>query len=215
MCKSGQVRWIAFAGAMIFTLGSGLFFYIKSDSPTYQAILFSTLIGIGCGFLYQPSSIAGPSSVKPHQVATVAAWLNFARGLGGIVHSSILTATFDTHLASKLGGKASTEIIHQGLAIADNWPKYPQFATFVSELLIDTFKLGAGIMVGAGIIMGILCLMLQGLDFKPTWWIRQRLAERERREKAIERERLFVPSEFVFHHVKAGADSSFSEYFSD
>jgi hypothetical protein len=194
MCKSGQVRWIAFGGAMIYTLGSGLFLYITADSPLYQAILFSTFIGIGAGFIYQPSSIAGPSSVEPHQVAAVASWLNFTRGVGGIVHAAVLTASFDARLTSALGKDVSDTIIKQGLALADDLSKYPEFKKPVDDLLIQTFKVGAGIGIGSGIIMGLLVLALKGLDFKPEWWIKARIAERETHRRQLEREKTFVPS---------------------
>jgi hypothetical protein len=69
----------------------------------------------------------------------------------------------------------------------------------VDDLLIQTFKVGAGIGIGSGIIMGILVLMLKGLDFKPKWWIRARVAERERYRIQLERERNFVPSEYIFY----------------
>jgi hypothetical protein len=195
MCKTGQIRWVAFAGALLISLGSGLFINLRTDSDVALPIVYSTLIGIGCGLIYQPSSVAGPSSVEPHQVAAVASWLNFARGVGGIVHAAVLAASFDGHLADALGDAASAKLIHEGLSLADNWQQYPEYASPIGNLLVQTFKVGAVIGIVSGVLMGLLVLMLKGLDFKPEWWIKQRIAKRDSRLRQAQNEKVFEPSQ--------------------
>jgi hypothetical protein len=182
---------------MLYSLGSGLFLHLKTDSPAGLVILFSTFIGIGSGLLYQPASIAGPSSVKPHQVAAVASWLNFARSVGGIVHAAVLTAAFDAGITSHLGKDVSNEVVKQGLGLADNWQQYPEYIGSISNLLIQTFRVGAVLGIVSGIVTGVLVLLLIGLDFKPKWWIKKRLAQREARMRQLEKEKAFEPSEWI------------------
>jgi MFS family permease len=176
--KLGQVRLMGAIGAAIYTLGGGLMILVGRHTSGATVIGFSILMGLGSGILFQPSVIVGPMSVKPHQVAETSGFLSFLRTFGGTFATPLLTAIYETSFTGTLRGKIPDELVNQGLGLADQHAKFPQYNEAILDALVKAFHIGNVPSIVFGVAYLVAVVMLRDIDFVPSW----RKAQIARRE---------------------------------
>lgn len=167
--QTGQLRLVGFVGGVLYAIGSGLRLLITQNTPSAHVIGWSVIMGFGSGILYQPSLVVGPMSVKPHQMAGISGFLSFLRTLGGTFATALLTSIFETRFTHILRGKIPDDLVDQGLGLADNHSKYPQYSDAILDAMVQAYYDGSipGILLGVLYAVAVACL--QNIDFVPAW----------------------------------------------
>ncbi|KAF8521173.1 major facilitator superfamily-domain-containing protein [Gautieria morchelliformis] len=181
--KLGQVRLVGAIGGALYALGGGLMLLAGRSTSGATVIGFSVLMGLGSGILYQPSLVVGPMSVKPHQVAGISGFLSFLRTLGGTFATPLLTAIYETSFTATLRGKIPNELIDQGLGLADQHAKFPQYDNVILDALVKGYHIGNIPSIVFGVAYLVAVVMLRDIDFVPAWR-RARIARIEARRAA-------------------------------
>lgn len=180
---TGQVRLIGVVGGLLYALGSALMLDVGRYTPVARTIGYSVLTGIASGLLYQPSLVVGPMSVKPHQIAGISGFLSFLRTLGGTFATALLTAVYETSFTNSLQGQLPASLVDQGLGLADDHARYPQYENQILDALVKAYHLGTIPAICFGAVYAVAVVMLQNVDFIPAWK-RRRIAARQALEKA-------------------------------
>lgn len=166
--KTGQLRLVGFIGGVLYTVSSGVVLLIARNTPSVNVIGWSILMGFGSGIMYQPALVVGSMSVQPHQMAVISAFMGFLRTLGGIFATALLTTIFETRFKTVLRGQVPDELVNQGLRLADNHSKYPQYSDTVLDAMIKAYHDGSVPGIAMGLAYAICVACLQNIDFVPV-----------------------------------------------
>jgi MFS family permease len=98
--RTGRYREIIWIGAILNTLGAGLYVRLWTDSSLAEIVIFQIIGGAGVAISFQAPLIAIHSNVKQSDVASATAALGFATNLatsvsvvlGGVVFQNSMTA---------------------------------------------------------------------------------------------------------------------------
>ncbi|KAI1337791.1 major facilitator superfamily domain-containing protein [Xylariaceae sp. FL0016] len=100
----GEIVWIGFAS---WTLGSGLMLLYARDSHLGLIVVPLLLVGVGVGFIFQPTLVALQSHVPRSRRAAIISNRNFFRCAGGAcglaVSAAVLQAALRAHLPDGYG----------------------------------------------------------------------------------------------------------------
>ncbi|RUP17233.1 major facilitator superfamily domain-containing protein [Jimgerdemannia flammicorona] len=123
--KVGRYKEFAVMGTAIMTVGSGLFYLWRRDTPVWERSIVQVVDGIGFGITLTSLLLAAQSGVEVKDIADVTALMTFCQSTGGIFGIAIMGSVFDNKLSSGL------ESLH-----LDNIPVslVKNNATFVAEL---------------------------------------------------------------------------------
>ena len=179
---TGHVRLIGVAGGLLYALGSALMLDVGRDTPVARTIGYSVFTGIASGLLYQPSLVVGPLSVQPHQIAGISGFLSFLRTLGGTFATALLTAVYETSFTQSLRGRLPPLLVDQGLGLADDHVRYPQYENQILDALVKAYHLGTIPAICFGVVYAVAVVMLRNVDFMPAWK-RRRIAARQAIDK--------------------------------
>ncbi|KAE8838844.1 hypothetical protein HRS9139_03227 [Pyrenophora teres f. teres] len=103
MHKTGKFREIIWVGALLLTVGFGLFITFDAYTSTVKAVCFLMVGGLGSGILFEAPLIAIQSQVEQHNVASATATLSFIRNIG----VSISTIVGGTIFQNSMNGRAA------------------------------------------------------------------------------------------------------------
>ncbi|KAA8622971.1 ProP Permeases of the major facilitator superfamily [Pyrenophora tritici-repentis] len=103
MHKTGKFREIIWVGALLLTIGFGLFITFDAYTSTVKAVCFLMVGGLGSGILFEAPLIAIQSQVEQHNVASATATLSFIRNIG----VSISTIVGGTIFQNSMNGRAA------------------------------------------------------------------------------------------------------------
>ena len=106
--------WI---GSILATVGSGLLFSLKVDSPSGVNIGYQVLAGLGAGMCNQLPFTAVQYILPQDKMIQGSAMVSFCNSLGPVLGISVAQAVFATTLAQQLqhvAGVNPAEIIHAG-----------------------------------------------------------------------------------------------------
>ncbi|KAI1842320.1 hypothetical protein JX266_011488 [Neoarthrinium moseri] len=97
--RYGEVIW---AGFGLWTLGSGLMLYYDRDTQPGLIIVPLIIVGIGVGFIFQPTLVAFQSHVPKSKRAVIVSNRNFFRCAGGACGLAISAAVLQAALRANL-----------------------------------------------------------------------------------------------------------------
>lgn len=108
--RTGRYREIIWAGALVTTLGAGLYVKLWTDTPLAEIIGFEIIGGAGVAISFQAPLIAIHSNVKQADAASATACLGFMNNLatslsvvlGGVVFQNSMTAQRPALVAANL-----------------------------------------------------------------------------------------------------------------
>jgi MFS family permease len=108
--RTGRYREIIWTGALVTTLGAGLYVKLWTDTPLAEIIVFEIIGGAGVAISFQAPLIAIHSNVKQADAASATACLGFMNNLatslsvvlGGVVFQNSMTAQRPALVAAKL-----------------------------------------------------------------------------------------------------------------
>ncbi|KAK8034237.1 hypothetical protein PG993_009232 [Apiospora rasikravindrae] len=115
------------AGAVVMTVGTGLYIYLDATTNWAKIIVFLFVAGLGAGPLFQTPMLALQSHLDPHDIAASVSAMQFIRNLCtsiSIVMGSVL-------LQRTLGGEGLSEGVGQGAG-----GEGPSKETYISALRI-------------------------------------------------------------------------------
>ena len=109
--RTGRYRELTWSGAVLMTLGCGLFVLFWTDTPLAEIIGVQLISGIGVALLFQTPMLAIHSTVHQSDVASATASLGFLNSIatalsvvvGGVVFQNSMTARQPTLAATGLG----------------------------------------------------------------------------------------------------------------
>jgi hypothetical protein len=99
MHKTGSYREIIIIGAILTTLGTGLYINLDTTSSLAKIVLYQIVTGLGTGCLFAPPIIALQVNVSQAETASATATLGFIRNLatavsivlGGVIFSNSMS----------------------------------------------------------------------------------------------------------------------------
>lgn len=109
--RSGRYRETIWAGAILMTLGSGLYIMLGTDSSVAMVVGLEIIGGLGPALLFQGPMVAIQNSVSQVDTAAATACLGFIRNIamslsiviGGVVFQNSMDARHSTLAAAGLG----------------------------------------------------------------------------------------------------------------
>jgi MFS family permease len=104
MGRYGEVIWVGFGS---WTLGSGLMLYYNRDTHPGLIVIPLIFVGIGVGFIFQPTIIAFQAHVPKSKRAVIISNRNFFRCAGGACGLSVSAAVLQATLKANLPAEYS------------------------------------------------------------------------------------------------------------
>lgn len=97
--RYGEIIWAGFGS---WTLGSGLMLYYKRSTPPGLIVIPLIFVGIGVGFIFQPTLVAFQAHVPKSKRAVIVSNRNFFRCAGGACGLAISAAVLQAALRANL-----------------------------------------------------------------------------------------------------------------
>lgn len=184
--RYGEVIWLGFG---MWTLGAGLLILADRTLSLGLISFFLVLIGIGAGFVFQPTLVALQAHCPKAQRAVVTSNRNFIRSSGGAVGLAVSSAILANVLRASLPGRLAY-VANSTFAV----PDLTTFSTVDAELIANAYA-------DASRAVFIWCCPLTGVAFFLTAFIQDRgLVRKEEKDDAV-----MAPTESYEEDVEKGA----------
>ncbi|KAL4767534.1 major facilitator superfamily domain-containing protein [Aspergillus nidulans var. acristatus] len=100
--RLGYYLPFAIVGAVLSTVGSGLFSLISPTTPTVAWAAYQVILGLARGASTQPTLLAVQNGVAPDDLSTAMAILTFSQTFGGSVFLAVASVIFSEGLKSQI-----------------------------------------------------------------------------------------------------------------
>jgi MFS family permease len=97
--RTGRYIELIYLGAILMTLGQGLYVSLNANTSSTSVTAFQVVSGIGIGMLFEPPLIALQALVRQEDTATATATLGLMRGLGVALSTVIGSVIFQNGMA--------------------------------------------------------------------------------------------------------------------
>jgi MFS family permease len=168
----GRYLEVIYSGFAIWTLGGGLLVMADRTISLGLVSLYLAIIGIGTGFVFQPTLVALQAQCPKAQRAVVTSNRNFIRSAGGAVGLAVSSAILSNVLKGSLPERL--EAVANSVFVAPNLANYP----------VDDANAISGAYANASRAVFIFCVPLAGIAFLLSAFIKDRgLVRQEEREE--------------------------------
>ncbi|PYH98952.1 MFS general substrate transporter [Aspergillus ellipticus CBS 707.79] len=152
---TGRYREPILLGWIVWAVGLGLFSTLDETSGLGKQMGYAVLIGVGAGNTLQPSLIAIQAGVDRRDMATVTAFRNFTRNLGGTLGLAIAGTIINNHLTFPLPHTLSSTEKRLFLASPTIYLSQlpPDEAQQIREMLIPAYRAGFRVVFIVGAVL--------------------------------------------------------------
>ncbi len=107
--RTGRWKGWLVGGAVLMTIGFGLFSTLDAQTSPWVLGLFMVVLGAGVGALMQNLVLAAQNDVPAHELGAATSVVSFFRSLGGTIGVSVLGALLATRVADDLSVLGTAE----------------------------------------------------------------------------------------------------------